>query len=594
LQRVRATNRKREERTVGEGVSLRDLRGVGCGRAKREGVAALVARQGDEMTEVEGQRNHMTDHDIRAMMADPAEFRRRLLIDCDDEPKADIWDDFQRRDFESLDPACRDIAFHTDTTRIRRAWIERPRGHSKTLDTAVLCCWLLIACRWPISGIVVAGDRDQARLLRRAVEKLVYFNPWLSDFINPQKDRIVNEHTKGEVMVVTSDVATGFGENVSFIVCDEITHWRNAELWELQISTAAKRPRCLLICIGNAGWQDSWVWPVREGIREMASEPDSRWYFSRLDGPVASWITEETLAEQRKLLPRITYERLWLNIWVMSRGGDALEPHEIERAIRLRGPILAPEGEEWIFAAGLDLSSKKDRTALAVVCLHVCCMISEEETDDSELDRVASLSSLERTLWDAGLFDLPDLSEVDEQKQVADEDEKTSQWNVIEGSGEIRLARLDLWEAVARAGVGGKAEVDFAAVETAVREVAARYNCPVYFDPWNAAFLAQRCRAAGVEMVEVPFSGPNKVKMCTYLTEAFQGGKVAIYEHVHLINDLRNLRAVEREGGVRLESPRSKSGHGDSVTSMSLATYGVKQMEGRPPRIVQGELLCSA
>ena len=88
------------------------------------------------------------------------------------------------------------------------------------------------------------------------------------------------------------------------------------------MSSVAKRKDCMMLCISNAGFVDSWQWQLRERVRQ---DPD--WYFNALAGPQASWISEKILDEQRRLLPNIAFERLWNNVW-SSGGGDAL-PEEL-------------------------------------------------------------------------------------------------------------------------------------------------------------------------------------------------------------------------------------------------------------------------
>ena len=139
-------------------------------------------------------------------------------------------------------------------------------------------------------------------------------------------------------------------------------HWEgDGSLWNSLISSAAKRSNCLLVVISNAGFVDSWQWSVREAART-----DPAWIFSRLDGPQASWLTADRLAEQRRMLPAVAYARLWENQW-SSGGGDALTPADIAAAFL---PDLQPmTGKEpgWLFVAGVDLGLTRDCSAVVVL-----------------------------------------------------------------------------------------------------------------------------------------------------------------------------------------------------------------------------------
>ena len=104
----------------------------------------------------------------------PAAFRDALLIDTDNgtRPFSSVMDDWQREDFAALDPgfiACTGQTPPPGSTVLSRAWLERARGHSKTLDQAVMSLWALFASKKRLSGLGAAVDLDQSRLLRDAM-----------------------------------------------------------------------------------------------------------------------------------------------------------------------------------------------------------------------------------------------------------------------------------------------------------------------------------------------------------------------------------------------------------------------------------------
>jgi phage terminase large subunit-like protein len=302
---------------------------------------------------------------LKAMQADPAEFRRHLLIDADTGPVrlGDVMDDWQREDFAALDPACRRVVGQDVTVKHQRAWLERPRGHSKSADIATCTTWMMFASPRKLSAVVAAADRDQAKLIRDAVDRLVRMNRWLAKYISIQQYSVKNTLTGSELRVLSSDSFTSFGLTSDVICLDELTHHKSSDLWESLFSAAAKRANCLLLVICNAGWRDSWQWPIREAVR---NDPD--WYFRRLDGPVASWMDEAKLAEQERLLPPKAFKRLWLNVW-SDGAGDALSAEMIEGAITLRGPVLQRE-DNHAYVAGLDLGVKQDHSALCILGCH--------------------------------------------------------------------------------------------------------------------------------------------------------------------------------------------------------------------------------
>ena len=307
---------------------------------------------------------------LKKLMADPAEFRRHLLIDSDRGAVVldEVLDDWQRSDFLALDGGWQAVARRKVTAAgkvYRRAYLERGRGSSKTSDLAAMLAYALFASAKRITGVCAAADRDQAKLLRDAIERLADLNPWLGKTLEIQNWRVINRHTKSELSIISSDSGSSFGLLVDFIAIDELTNWTAGEgesLWGSLISTAAKKSNVMLVVISNAGLSaggSSWQWKSREGFRE-----NDGCYFSRLEGPQASWISADLLEEQQRLLPAPAYRRLWLNEWTTG-GSDLFDDQEIDACISLAGPSERERG--WVYCAGLDLATTRDTAALCII-----------------------------------------------------------------------------------------------------------------------------------------------------------------------------------------------------------------------------------
>jgi len=298
----------------------------------------------------------------------PAEFRASLLIDADGAAVPFRPDPgWQDNDFLALDPAWLQLAgFPVEGKLILRAWQERPRGHSKTSDLAIMTAWALAFSIRPIRGIAAAASKDQAGRLRDAIETLVRLNQDLREVLEVQSWHVVNRLTGSDLEIISSDVPASWGQLPDFIVADEVCHWpegRGEELWGSLFSSAAKRAHCLLCAISNAGFQESWVWRVRELVRA-----DPRWHFSRLEGPRATWITPDRLEEQRRHLPALAFDRLWGNVW-SSGSGDALQAADIDASLVRSGPVTEPESG-WDYYVGIDLSVSRDLSALVMIGRH--------------------------------------------------------------------------------------------------------------------------------------------------------------------------------------------------------------------------------
>ncbi|MCA8996787.1 MAG: terminase [Planctomycetaceae bacterium] len=272
---------------------------------------------------------------------------------------------WQRTDLESLDAGWLDLAGRripeTGNSIIRRSYIERPRGHSKTSDMAIQIAWILMAAKQPLVGLAAAADREQANFLHDSVKRLAAVNPLLFSDMEFVKHLIRNPRTGSRLEVISSDVASSWGALPDFVVCDELSHWEKPDMWYSLLSSAAKKPKCVLTILTNAGVGRGWQWEVREHARTNAS-----WYFSSLDGPHAPWITDDWLAEQRSLLPEPVFERLWLNRWQAAEG-NYLTLSEVV-ACRSQERTAQDEGRpDRFYVAAIDYAEKHDYT-VGCVC----------------------------------------------------------------------------------------------------------------------------------------------------------------------------------------------------------------------------------
>lgn len=286
-----------------------------------------------------------------------------LVIDTDDGPRrfGEVADEWQRRELEAFDPPCRRVIGQQVEVKHSRLWWELARGHAKTTSLAIVVAWLLFASARKIDGAAFAADQEQAALIRNAIDKLIRLNPWLGEFIECNKLVITNPSTGSTFTISSANVPSSWGLLLDFIVLDECTVWPNRDLWDSIISTAAKRSHCFLTCITNAGYKSHWTWPVREAIRV-----DPSWRFSRLDGPVASWISAPTIDEQRRLLPPHVFDRVWLNNW-QEVDATAIDNRDVEACCVLQG--VQPRRQDRVHILSVDIGIKRNHTA--AVCLAI-------------------------------------------------------------------------------------------------------------------------------------------------------------------------------------------------------------------------------
>jgi hypothetical protein len=476
---------------------------------------------------------------LQRYASDPSAFRNDLTVDVDGVARrfGDVMDPWQRADFAALDPALASCnGRKPDPTAIKRAYLERGRGHSKTTDLAVMSTWALAFATRPLRGFCYAADRDQAAILKDAMHTVVRLNPWLGSVLSVETGRVVNvaEGHPGEggtLKIETSDVGSSYGILPDFIIADELVHWEgDGSLWHSLISSAAKRSNCFMAVITNAGFIDSWQWAVREVAR---TDPD--WHFSRLDGPQASWLSQKALDQQRRMLPAIAFSRLWENQW-STGGGDALRKEDIDAAFQddLR-PMNGVESG-WIFVAGVDLGLTRDCSAVVVLAIPV--------GGRSERIRLAHTK-----LWRPTPGTKIDLTDV-----------------------EAHILQLD-----------EQFGLEFVA-----------------FDPWQMEHLAQRLEADSEHsrrnqrrhfttqpwMREIPATASNLREIASLTIESFNDHRLQLFPEDNLHRDLLKLRVEEKSYGIRLVSPRDEHGHGDTFSAFANALLVAHEIAGKRPVVI--------
>lgn len=495
------------------------------------------------------------------------------------EAYGNVQEDWQKADLDAMTPAFLKLMGYSKDECVQRFMIERPRGHSKTTDQAILACWSLCFALTPIHIVVAASDKDQAKLIRDAINTLVRLNPIL-DYRKKLDEKkhgmkrgilkvnafdVTNVASGATLEILAADAAGSWGLQPSLCICDELTVWpegRGEQLWESLFSAVAKRDEGVIVVISNAGWQASWQGELRAKIIE---DPD--WHHSTLEGPQASWISDKKLAEQKRILPKQSYERVWENKWIEG-SGDALAPELVDQAVTLSGPTPFPE-PGWLYVAGLDLGVRKDASALAVVGIDVG-WVEEVEPDERPPLMPDQLAAI-----DAGLMDKPASME--------------SQIIHHPPSGKMRLCELQTWQA------GKGQRLDLEKVEAGVIETHQRFGFGLLcVDPWQSEMMVSRMIKQGVPAELVFFTGGNLKGMASAVTEAFNQKLIELYEDPMLVKALKALKVVVSSTTWRLDYHADSKAVGDTATGLALALFAARRFEwgkAAPVQHVQRELV---
>lgn len=450
--------------------------------------------------------------DMKKFMADPDYFRRSLFIDAQGNRQKFVPEPWQDENLKMLDPLWRRAAGFHDEELPKFAYLGRPKGHSKTTDEAMQLVWAMAFSKRRITGLAVASARDQAQFIKDGVFKLLLHNEWLKEILEIQTRSVINRATGSKMDIASGEEEISQGSEPDFILIDELTHWDSLKLWQTMMSSSDKRKHCCLIVMTNAGFKGRWHWPIRQ-----TASKSKDWIFRDFDGPVASWCTPDVLERQRENLhSEKAWRRLWLNEW-QDEASDELSKDDIAACIK---PDLRPmrgDEEGYVFIGGLDLSTKKHRSALVVLA-------ANRATQKLRLAYCRNWKADPKTK----LVDLPAI-----RQEIIDQNRRFGMLKVLFDPAQAILMSQDC----AAAGVRME-EMNFS-------------------------------------------SAKNLTLMANTLLDVFNSRQIELYNDTRLIDDLVKLNIVERGLlGFKIEAEEDSTGHADTAYAFSIALPEAVRLSG--------------
>lgn len=426
---------------------------------------------------------------------------------------------FQRATFDDLVPSMRAVQLGQMPPK-RRFWIERTKKASKDADIAAVLTWLLAFPKRPLYMQVGAANQEQAGIVRDRIKDLLFYNPWLQDFVEVQDTCVVHKGNgpAAKVDILTASIAGSHGATPDVMIVNELSHVQKWEFVENLLDNADGVPRGLVIVATNAGQIGSKSETWRRNALDTSGESRSHiqgggqvqviektnWTCHILSEP-APWHGKEMLADAKRRNPASRYKRLWQGKWTSGKG-DALTEEGIDRCFKSNIKPLSKPEDGWLYVAGLDLGVSHDHSGLVIV-------------------------GVQRALR------------------------------------RLRVAFYRAWEPLP----GG--EVNLSEVEEVCLGMSRLFRLVWFgYDPSQAVFMAQRLRQRGCPMTEMTFNGRNLDHMATAMVQAVEEGMLEIYSdgEDRLRRDLGKLTIVEKPYGYKLESVRDEFGHADVGTALAI------------------------
>ena len=275
--------------------------------------------------------------------------------------------------------------------KFRTAYLSFPRKNGKSTLISALSLYMLFGDKEPSAECyLAAGDRQQANIVFSQASSMVKMDQSLSSNLKVYRNSITHEKSASFLKTISSDAATSFGYNASFICMDEFFVQRDDSLWNALTTSVAARTQPLTIAITTAGYnKNSICYKVREyGEKVLAGIiDDPTFYFCEYATPLEDdWTTEEAWkmanpalesgivkieylrneCEKAQRMPsaEASFRMLHLNQWMSSE--QKWISHKDWMKCNL-GSVNINDFKGVTCYAGLDLASIRDVTALVLL-----------------------------------------------------------------------------------------------------------------------------------------------------------------------------------------------------------------------------------
>ena len=276
--------------------------------------------------------------------------------------------------------------------QFRMAYIEIPKKNGKSELAAAIALYLLFGDGEPSAEVYgAAADRQQASIVYEVATKMIQMCPALQKRCKqiPSTKRVVNYANAGFYQVLSAEVGTKHGLNVSGLIFDELHAQPNRKLWDvLTNGSGDARAQPLFVAITTAGTDrnsicfeqhqlasdilkdrkyDPTFYPVLYGLPDGADWQEERnWYLANPSLDVTIPVSRVREAYQKALrnpAEENAFKQLRLNQWVSSLTGWI--PDLVFDKGNKPIDLDALQGRDCY--GGLDLSSTSDITAFVLM-----------------------------------------------------------------------------------------------------------------------------------------------------------------------------------------------------------------------------------
>jgi len=267
---------------------------------------------------------------------------------------------FQRKFFEDIAPSLHAVRIG-DMPPIRRFWLERTKKGSKDNDLSICLLWLMSFPKRPLLCQVVAADQQQAAIVKRRAEHILFYNKWLANYVRITTNKILSSNNLGTTVIEATDKASAHGETPALLVLNELVHVAKWEAMEAHYNNASGVPRGMMIVSTNAGYRGT----KAAKWKKNAEKHPQRWS-SHIWKMQAPWLNKADIEDAKRINLPSEFARLFGGRWPSGKG-DVLTEEAVEGIFHEDMEWMEGDEEGWIFVGGLDLGRSKDHAGIAVL-----------------------------------------------------------------------------------------------------------------------------------------------------------------------------------------------------------------------------------
>ncbi len=469
-----------------------------------------------------------------------------------------------------------------DARRFRVVFVFVPKGNGKSPLGSGIALFLTFCDDEPAAEVyVVAGDKDQARVVHESSKIMVEQSADLSELCEVLRDSIYCPQSRSFCQVLSSDASGKHGRRPHGVVFDELHNQKNRDLYEALRKSLLKRRQPLMLMLSHAGDDDETVcYEEYETAKRVLSGTSKDEAFlpvvfetSEKDdwSKPAVWkranpgfgvtinpaiFASECRAAQEEPRKRNDYLRFNLNRWV----GQAVAWVPIEQWDGCLADYSDADLVELQCSAGLDMAQKIDLTAFVIAFRRpleskLVVEVAEEASNGQPEKRELSLNF---EMFVRPFFWLPEV---------------TVRERELEG-----FTSFGIWKEAGFLTVTEGAAIDYDRVfDDITKRILPRFPLlkqgQVGYDPAFATDIANRLRdRAGMTTVEVLQNYTHMNEPCHVLEALVKSKRCRQDGHPLLRWNAENV-AVKRDdaGRIRPVKPKKSGKKIDGVVALLMA-----------------------